>query len=225
MKKAYELSTLTGTQVLLLVVSETGLVYTFTTAKLQPLVTQPEGKNLIQSCLNAPAGQPPSHMPVGTPLGRQSQQQPPVNVPGGLAIDEDPEDDSDGDRPDKRARHSSGEPVDALPAPVPVPAAGSQSLPSPQQQQPPRVSPIPPPPQAPVQVPGPAGSPSQAVPPPGAQQPPAVRGQPAPYGGQPAPGPYHQDPNANMYASYNNPPGYWAGQQQGMAPGQQYARQ
>ncbi|KII90971.1 hypothetical protein PLICRDRAFT_107181, partial [Plicaturopsis crispa FD-325 SS-3] len=54
MKKAYELSTLTGTQVLLLVVSETGLVYTFTTAKLQPLVTQPEGKNLIQACLNSP---------------------------------------------------------------------------------------------------------------------------------------------------------------------------
>ncbi|KZO97138.1 SRF-TF-domain-containing protein, partial [Calocera viscosa TUFC12733] len=52
--QAYELSTLTGTQVLLLVVSETGLVYTFTTAKLQPLVTQPEGKNLIQACLNAP---------------------------------------------------------------------------------------------------------------------------------------------------------------------------
>jgi MADS-box transcription factor len=54
MKKAYELSVLTGTQVLLLVVSETGLVYTFTTPKLQPLVTKPEGKNLIQSCLNAP---------------------------------------------------------------------------------------------------------------------------------------------------------------------------
>ncbi|CAO3677097.1 unnamed protein product [Rhizopus stolonifer] len=54
MKKAYELSTLTGTQVLLLVVSETGLVYTFTTPKLQPLVTKPEGKNLIQSCLNSP---------------------------------------------------------------------------------------------------------------------------------------------------------------------------
>src|SRR3954462_6530850 len=52
--KAYELSTLTGTQVLLLVVSETGLVYTFTTPKLQPLVTKPEGKNLIQACLNAP---------------------------------------------------------------------------------------------------------------------------------------------------------------------------
>lgn len=54
MKKAYELSTLTGTQVLLLVVSETGLVYTFTTPKLQPLVTKTEGKNLIQSCLNTP---------------------------------------------------------------------------------------------------------------------------------------------------------------------------
>lgn len=54
MKKAYELSVLTGTQVLLLVVSETGLVYTFTTPKLQPLVTKPEGKNLIQVCLNAP---------------------------------------------------------------------------------------------------------------------------------------------------------------------------
>lgn len=52
--QAYELSTLTGTQVLLLVVSETGLVYTFTTPKLQPLVTKPEGKNLIQACLNAP---------------------------------------------------------------------------------------------------------------------------------------------------------------------------
>ena len=54
MKKAYELSVLTGTQVLLLVVSETGLVYTFTTPKLPPLVTKPEGKNLIQACLNAP---------------------------------------------------------------------------------------------------------------------------------------------------------------------------
>ncbi|MCJ1444330.1 MAG: transcription factor of the MADS box [Stictis urceolatum] len=57
MKKAYELSVLTGTQVLLLVVSETGLVYTFTTPKLQPLVTKAEGKNLIQSCLNAPEPQ------------------------------------------------------------------------------------------------------------------------------------------------------------------------
>ncbi|KAK4687494.1 pheromone receptor transcription factor, partial [Tremellales sp. Uapishka_1] len=68
MKKAYELSTLTGTQVLLLVVSETGLVYTFTTAKLQPLVTQAEGKNLIQACLNAPDGLLPDGTPAGGPV-------------------------------------------------------------------------------------------------------------------------------------------------------------
>lgn len=54
MKKAYELSTLTGTQVLLLVASETGHVYTFATPKLQPLITKQEGKNLIQACLNSP---------------------------------------------------------------------------------------------------------------------------------------------------------------------------
>lgn len=57
MKKAYELATLTGTQVLLLVVSETGIVYTFTTAKFQPLVgagpggNPSEGQRLIQACL------------------------------------------------------------------------------------------------------------------------------------------------------------------------------
>jgi hypothetical protein len=56
--QAYELSVLTGTQVLLLVVSETGLVYTFTTPKLQPLVTKPEGKNLIQVRCNQSPDQP-----------------------------------------------------------------------------------------------------------------------------------------------------------------------
>jgi len=65
MKKAYELSTLTGTQVLLLVASETGHVYTFATPKLQPLITKAEGKNLIQSCLNAqePTPAPAAHVP------------------------------------------------------------------------------------------------------------------------------------------------------------------
>ncbi|KAJ2017251.1 transcription factor of the MADS box [Coemansia sp. RSA 922] len=66
MKKAYELSTLTGTQVLLLVVSETGLVYTFTTPKLQPIVTQCDGKNLIQACLSVP-DQPGDHIPQPIP--------------------------------------------------------------------------------------------------------------------------------------------------------------
>lgn len=66
MKKAYELATLTGTQVLLLVVSQTGLVYTFTTPKLEAVVKQPEGRNLIQECLNAP--DPPEWGP-GTSTG------------------------------------------------------------------------------------------------------------------------------------------------------------
>jgi len=46
------LSTLTGTQVLLLVVLKTDSVYILITAKLRP--SQPEGKNLIRACLNTP---------------------------------------------------------------------------------------------------------------------------------------------------------------------------
>lgn len=52
--QAYELSTLTGTQVMLLVASETGHVYTFATRKLQPMITSESGKQLIQTCLNSP---------------------------------------------------------------------------------------------------------------------------------------------------------------------------
>ncbi|XP_046567376.1 serum response factor-like [Haliotis rubra] len=61
MKKAYELSTLTGTQVMLLVASETGHVYTFATRKLQPMITSESGKALIQTCLNSP--DPPPFSP------------------------------------------------------------------------------------------------------------------------------------------------------------------
>ena len=60
MKKAYELSTLTGTQVMLLVASETGHVYTFATRKLQPMITSDAGKALIQTCLNSPDPPQPS---------------------------------------------------------------------------------------------------------------------------------------------------------------------
>ncbi|XP_056021068.1 serum response factor-like isoform X1 [Ostrea edulis] len=62
MKKAYELSTLTGTQVMLLVASETGHVYTFATRKLQPMITSDSGKALIQTCLNSP-DPPPGSQP------------------------------------------------------------------------------------------------------------------------------------------------------------------
>jgi len=162
MKKAYELSTLTGTQVLLLVVSETGLVYTFTTAKLQPLVTQPEGKNLIQACLNAPHGTLPSSLPVGTPLGRSSGPMggpggPPVsnNMPGGLSIsggptnssakdDEDPNDDdesSHGGRAstgDKRRRRSST--TNASPGGSGAPSSNTRGATSPNSVPPPPLS-------------------------------------------------------------------------------------
>eukprot|EP00041_Stephanoeca_diplocostata_P010386 m.165215 g.165215 ORF g.165215 m.165215 type:complete len:266 (-) comp18129_c0_seq2:713-1510(-) len=65
MKKAYELSVLTGTEILLLVASETGHIYTFATDKLQPMLSEQSGapcvscgylqnaKHMIQTCLNA----------------------------------------------------------------------------------------------------------------------------------------------------------------------------
>ncbi|KAI5181845.1 hypothetical protein NEOKW01_2002 [Nematocida sp. AWRm80] len=52
MKKAYELNVLTKCEILLVVASETGHVYTFATPKLQPIIKQHE--NLIQQYLNAP---------------------------------------------------------------------------------------------------------------------------------------------------------------------------
>ncbi len=65
--QAYELSTLTGTQVMLLVASETGHVYTFATKKLQPMITSDSGKALIQTCLNSP-DPPPGSTSSGTVL-------------------------------------------------------------------------------------------------------------------------------------------------------------
>jgi len=73
MKKAYELTTLTGTQALVLIASETGHVYTFATPKLQPVVTLREGKELIQSCLNAPDNNYPSE--YSQPAQQQHQTQ------------------------------------------------------------------------------------------------------------------------------------------------------
>lgn len=103
MKKAYELATLTGTQVLLLVVSQTGLVYTFTTPKLEAVVKQPKGRNLIQECLNAPdpsevndnqAEAGPSTVPSteGDALGG-------LEMAGEEPFEEEEEDDEDGDEP------------------------------------------------------------------------------------------------------------------------------
>ncbi|ADM11930.1 MADS domain-containing protein [Encephalitozoon intestinalis ATCC 50506] len=56
MKKAYELNILTGTEILLLVASESGHVFTFATDKLKPIITEHE--DIIQNCLNRPEGMP-----------------------------------------------------------------------------------------------------------------------------------------------------------------------
>merc|ERR1740130_149081 len=53
-KKAYELSRLTGAQVLLLISSERGQIYSFATPKLQPILMNENSKGLIEQCLNAP---------------------------------------------------------------------------------------------------------------------------------------------------------------------------
>jgi len=92
MKKAYELTTLTGTQALLLIASETGHVYTFATPKLQPFVTRQDGKALIQRCLNSPdpavqmaeeapsfVPPPPSTPPVQVPNSVEDQGVPPMS--------------------------------------------------------------------------------------------------------------------------------------------------
>lgn len=50
--KAYELAQLTGAQLMLLVASETGHVYTFATDKLKPIIDRTEGQDLIEACLN-----------------------------------------------------------------------------------------------------------------------------------------------------------------------------
>jgi len=90
MKKAYELTTLTGTQALVLIASETGHVYTFATPKLQPVVTLREGKELIQSCLNAPDTNYPSDLLAATAAGNGGSSAQQANPGGGKAAGESP---------------------------------------------------------------------------------------------------------------------------------------
>ena len=87
MKKAYELSTLTGTDVLLLVASETGHVYTYATEKLKPIFSSDIGRQLIQQCLGADAS---AH--VAASAANQHQNQVEIHSAG-----DDDSDDSDED--------------------------------------------------------------------------------------------------------------------------------
>jgi hypothetical protein len=74
----------------LLVASETGNVYTFATPKLQPLITKPEGKTLIQQCLNPPEVSEvptPNQTPVHSSSSQQrllSAQEPNLNPNSGM---------------------------------------------------------------------------------------------------------------------------------------------
>ncbi|CAG0915183.1 unnamed protein product [Notodromas monacha] len=88
MKKAYELSELTGTEVMLLVASETGHVYTFATKKLQPMITSDAGKALIQTCLNSPD----DDEPIGAHLNPDAFEERQTAVSCSSDTDEAPED-------------------------------------------------------------------------------------------------------------------------------------
>ena len=123
MKKAYELATLTGTQVLLLVVSQTGLVYTFTTPKLEAVVKQPEGRNLIQECLNAP--DPSEVNDNEAEAGPSTVSSMEGGAIGGLQMvgeepyDEEEDDDEDGDEPLDIGRADAGFTAQAMGTAVP----------------------------------------------------------------------------------------------------------
>ncbi|OQV26086.1 putative Serum response factor [Hypsibius exemplaris] len=106
MKKAYELSTLTGTEVMLLVASETGHVYTFATRKLQPMIASEDGKKLIQTCLN-------SNLPNGCggggdPNGMDEPMEHRMNL--GTGYDEEADGDDDEEYFDDDGDSSNGSP-------------------------------------------------------------------------------------------------------------------
>jgi len=92
-KKAYELSRLTGAQVLLLISSERGQIYSFATPKLQPILVNEGSKALIEQCLNAPdpMAPPPAPMPMVDPSQHPghydpSQMQMPPHMAGQMVV-------------------------------------------------------------------------------------------------------------------------------------------
>merc|ERR1719199_671562 len=74
-KKAYELSRLTGAQVLLLISSERGQIYSFATPKLQPILVNEASKALIEQCLNAPDPTPQLQLGVSPNVPMDPPQQ------------------------------------------------------------------------------------------------------------------------------------------------------
>ncbi|GAA5983351.1 hypothetical protein JCM11641_006042 [Rhodosporidiobolus odoratus] len=83
MKKAYELSTLTGTQCMVIVVSESGTHYTFSTPKFSGVTDHPRGKALIAASFNGElSGDGPDVVETG-PYGQGGQPSgPAAGAPG-----------------------------------------------------------------------------------------------------------------------------------------------
>ncbi|BGP11090.1 transcription factor of the MADS box [Rhodotorula toruloides] len=75
MKKAYELSTLTGTDCFVLVVSESGAVYTFSTTALSGITDHPRGKEVLEAVLRGELrGDAADDAPVASGSGSNVQQ-------------------------------------------------------------------------------------------------------------------------------------------------------
>ncbi|BGP27368.1 transcription factor of the MADS box [Rhodotorula toruloides] len=74
MKKAYELSTLTGTDCFVLVVSESGAVYTFSTTALSGITDHPRGKEVLEAVLRGELrGDDAEEAPVASGSGSNTQ--------------------------------------------------------------------------------------------------------------------------------------------------------
>ena len=54
LSQANELAILTGAEVMLLIASETGHVYSYATDRLKPIIQGSEGEQLVLSCLKQP---------------------------------------------------------------------------------------------------------------------------------------------------------------------------
>ncbi|KAL0225159.1 hypothetical protein RCL1_003071 [Eukaryota sp. TZLM3-RCL] len=95
MKKSHELSILTGTQVLLIVVSETGTVSCFASDKFQPLAMSTQLHSMLTSCLSG-------HVVPSSPIV-------PIDPPQLEEID-DSDSDSDPDQDDSELPRSFSDP-------------------------------------------------------------------------------------------------------------------
>ncbi|KAI8342274.1 hypothetical protein BC941DRAFT_412327 [Chlamydoabsidia padenii] len=51
MKKVHDFGIMTGSEVLLIVISESNVVYSYTTTKLAPIVTGRTGRELVEACM------------------------------------------------------------------------------------------------------------------------------------------------------------------------------